>query len=82
MRSIFAAALPLVAQPLFHNLGINWACTLLGCISVLLAVVPFLFYIYGPKFVSSICDICVYSIILTTGDARLRAMSKMAADDI
>ncbi|EIM92287.1 MFS general substrate transporter [Stereum hirsutum FP-91666 SS1] len=61
MRSIFAAALPLVAQPLFHNLGINWACTLLGCISVLLAVVPFLFYIYGPK---------------------LRAMSKMAADDI
>jgi DHA1 family multidrug resistance protein-like MFS transporter len=29
MRSIFAAGLPLVAQPLFRNLGINWACTLL-----------------------------------------------------
>jgi len=49
MRSIFAAALPLVAQPLFNNLGVDWACTLLGCISVVLAAVPFLFYIYGPK---------------------------------
>jgi DHA1 family multidrug resistance protein-like MFS transporter len=29
MRSIFAAGLPLVAQPLFNNLGVNWACTLL-----------------------------------------------------
>ncbi|KAL8292267.1 hypothetical protein RQP46_001733 [Phenoliferia psychrophenolica] len=30
MRSIFAAALPLVAQPLFNNLGVGYACTLLG----------------------------------------------------
>jgi len=49
MRSIFAAALPLVAQPLFNNLGVNWACTLLGCLSVVLACVPFLLYIFGPK---------------------------------
>ncbi|EJD48787.1 MFS general substrate transporter [Auricularia subglabra TFB-10046 SS5] len=49
LRSIFAAALPFVAEPLFHNLGVPWACTLLGCISVVLALVPFLFYIYGAK---------------------------------
>ncbi|EIN08811.1 MFS general substrate transporter [Punctularia strigosozonata HHB-11173 SS5] len=49
MRSFFAAGLPLVAQPLFHNLGIDWACTLLGCVSVLLAVVPFLFYAFGKR---------------------------------
>ncbi|WWC67051.1 uncharacterized protein I206_100958 [Kwoniella pini CBS 10737] len=48
-RSIFAAALPLVAQPLFHNLGIDWACTLLGLIAVLLGVTPYLFYNYGER---------------------------------
>ena len=34
-RSIFGGALPLVAGPMFHNLGTNWACTLLGCLAVL-----------------------------------------------
>lgn len=48
MRSLFAAALPLVAQPLFHNLGDAWACSLLGFLAILLAGVPFLFMIYGP----------------------------------
>ncbi|EJD35891.1 hypothetical protein AURDEDRAFT_175034 [Auricularia subglabra TFB-10046 SS5] len=41
--SIFAAALPFVAEPPFHNLGIPWTCV------VALASVPFLFYIYGAK---------------------------------
>ncbi|GFZ43771.1 Uncharacterized MFS-type transporter [Saitozyma sp. JCM 24511] len=48
-RSIFGAALPLVAQPLFDNLGVNWACTLLGCIAVLLGITPYLFYHFGPR---------------------------------
>ncbi|WWC85578.1 uncharacterized protein L201_000442 [Kwoniella dendrophila CBS 6074] len=48
-RSIFASALPLVSQPLFHNLGINWACTLLGCIAILFGGTPFLFYRYGAR---------------------------------
>ncbi|WVR03429.1 hypothetical protein IAU60_000420 [Kwoniella sp. DSM 27419] len=48
-RSLLAAALPLCAQPLFHNLGIDWACTLLGCIAVLLGITPFLFYHYGKR---------------------------------
>jgi hypothetical protein len=37
MRSLFAATLPLVVEPLFNNLGVGWACTLLGCISIFLA---------------------------------------------
>ncbi|GEM08011.1 MFS multidrug transporter [Rhodotorula toruloides] len=49
LRSIFASALPLVAMPLFHNLGVGFACTLLGCIAAVLGVVPFVFYRYGPK---------------------------------
>jgi MFS transporter, DHA1 family, multidrug resistance protein len=32
---------------MFRGLGIDWACTLLGCIGVVLAMVPFLFYRYG-----------------------------------
>ncbi|GAA5867110.1 hypothetical protein JCM8547_006242 [Rhodosporidiobolus lusitaniae] len=48
-RSLFAAALPLVAQPLYHNLGTGFACTLLGCIAAVLAVVPFVFWKVGPK---------------------------------
>lgn len=48
-RSIFGAALPLVANPLFHNLGIQWACTLLGCLAVLLGGIPFLFMRFGKR---------------------------------
>lgn len=44
-----SAALPLVAQPMFHNLGVQWACTLLGCLSLLLCAIPVLFYKYGAK---------------------------------
>ncbi|PRQ76106.1 Major facilitator superfamily domain-containing protein [Rhodotorula toruloides] len=44
LRSIFASALPLIAMPLFHNLGVGFACTLLGCIAAVLGVVPFAFY--------------------------------------
>ncbi|BGP32950.1 hypothetical protein JCM10296v2_004736 [Rhodotorula toruloides] len=49
LRSIFAAALPLVAMPLFHNLGVDFACTLLGCIAAALGFVPFALYRYGPQ---------------------------------
>ena len=49
MRSIFGAVLPLVAQPLFKNLGVHWACTLLGCIALLLGGTPFIFNAYGKR---------------------------------
>ncbi|KAK9471132.1 major facilitator superfamily domain-containing protein [Dipodascopsis tothii] len=48
-RSAFGAGFPLFAAPLFHNLGIQWAGTLLALISVLLVPVPFLFYKYGRQ---------------------------------
>lgn len=51
MRSLLAAALPLVAEPLFDNVGVHWACTLLGCLAILFAGVPFLFYFYGARYV-------------------------------
>jgi DHA1 family multidrug resistance protein-like MFS transporter len=49
LRSIFGAVLPLVARPMYENLGIGWATSLLGFISVALAGLPFLFITYGAK---------------------------------
>ncbi|GAA6064705.1 hypothetical protein JCM10212_001610 [Sporobolomyces blumeae] len=49
LRSVFASALPLVTMPLFDNLGVGRACSLLGGLAAGLGTVPFLFYVYGPK---------------------------------
>ncbi|KAK9476196.1 major facilitator superfamily domain-containing protein [Lipomyces japonicus] len=49
LRSGFGAGFPLFATAMFHNLGVQWAGTLLGCIGILLAPVPMLFYIYGKR---------------------------------
>ncbi|KZZ98822.1 Major facilitator superfamily domain, general substrate transporter [Moelleriella libera RCEF 2490] len=48
-RNILAAILlPLTTYPLYENLGTSWACTLLGCLCLLLAPIPFAFIRWGP----------------------------------
>lgn len=47
LRSIMGASFPLYTTQMFNNLGIQWAGTLLGCLSALLLPVPFIFYKYG-----------------------------------
>jgi len=49
LRSIAGAGFPLFSQYMFNALGINWAGTLLGCVAVVLAPIPVIFYIYGPR---------------------------------
>jgi hypothetical protein len=49
LRSVFAAAFPLFVNPMFHNLGIPWASSILGFIAAALIPIPFLFYVYGPS---------------------------------
>ena len=49
LRSLFAAVFPLFVHPMFRNLGVPWASSLLGFISVAMIPIPFLFYIYGPR---------------------------------
>jgi DHA1 family multidrug resistance protein-like MFS transporter len=49
MRSSMAAGFPLFAVQLFHNLGVQWANTLLGCIATILILAPVLLYFYGDK---------------------------------
>lgn len=49
LRSVTAAGFPLFARQMFNGMGIQWAGTLLGCVSVALVPIPVLFYIYGRK---------------------------------
>lgn len=46
LRSFFGAGFPLFATQMFHNLGVEWAGTLLGCLGVAFMPIPFLFYIF------------------------------------
>jgi hypothetical protein len=48
-RSIFGAALPFAAKPMYDSLGVHWASSLLGFVSLGLAVVPFVFIRYGAR---------------------------------
>ncbi|GFZ49505.1 Caffeine resistance protein 5 [Saitozyma sp. JCM 24511] len=47
-RSMMGAGMPLVAVPMFGNLGIDWGNTLLGCLTVLFIPIPFVLFKYGP----------------------------------
>lgn len=47
LRSILACAMPIAARPMFENLGIGPAASLLGGISCLALPVPLLFIKYG-----------------------------------
>ncbi|KAL4792620.1 major facilitator superfamily domain-containing protein [Aspergillus venezuelensis] len=49
MRSCFGAGFPLFASAMFHNLGVNWACTLLGCLTVLFVPAPFVLLRLGRR---------------------------------
>jgi hypothetical protein len=46
-RSVLAVALPFATAPMYERLGIGWACGLLGFVSLLLGVIPFMFLRYG-----------------------------------
>ncbi|KAF3483330.1 polyamine transporter 1 [Arthroderma uncinatum] len=49
IRSLLGAAFPLFASKMFHKLGVEWAGSVLGFVTVAMIPVPVLFYIYGAK---------------------------------
>ena len=49
VRSFAGAGFPLFAGPMFHNLGVPWATSLLGFLCVVMVPVPILFLIYGKR---------------------------------
>ena len=48
-RSIFGAVLPLAAAPMYRSLGVSWASSLLGFLSLAMTVIPFAFIKYGDR---------------------------------
>ncbi|KAI9838123.1 MAG: hypothetical protein M1819_006279 [Sarea resinae] len=48
-RSVFGALLPLAARPMYTRLGVDWASSLLGFLSLGMTIIPFTFIIYGDR---------------------------------
>ncbi|KAL4761073.1 MFS transporter [Aspergillus foveolatus] len=49
IRSSLGGAFPLFATQMYHRLGVPWASSLLGFITVAMIPIPIVFYIYGKK---------------------------------
>ncbi|KAI1390615.1 MFS general substrate transporter [Hypoxylon trugodes] len=49
IRSAVAAAFPLFATPMYANLGVPWATSLLGFLGVAFIPAPILFYLFGKN---------------------------------
>jgi len=47
LRYILGGTFPLFAVPMFRTLGPQWACTLLACLSILGAAIPFVLQYFG-----------------------------------
>ncbi|KAF1998359.1 MFS general substrate transporter [Amniculicola lignicola CBS 123094] len=46
-RSTFGAVLPFAAKPMYRALGVQWACSLLGFVSLAMCLIPFGFLKWG-----------------------------------
>lgn len=49
MRSSFGAGFPLFASAMYNNLGVGWASSTLGFLSIAFIPIPFVLYIYGER---------------------------------
>lgn len=48
-RSTFGVVLPFAAKPMYRSLGVAWACSLLGFLSLVMCLVPYAFIRYGER---------------------------------
>jgi len=49
LRSLFGVGFPLFVSPMFANLGVNWAVTLIAFLALACAPLPVACFIYGPR---------------------------------
>lgn len=49
IRSCVGGGFPLFAVQMYHKLGVDWASSLLGFLSIAMIPIPILFYFYGAK---------------------------------
>ncbi len=58
-RSIFGALLPLATKTMYDRLGVNWASSVLGFLSLAMTVIPFAFIKYGHR-IRAHSEFCQY----------------------
>lgn len=49
IRSAAAILVPLAADSMYRNLGIHWASSLLGFLSLAIGIIPFVFIFFGKR---------------------------------
>ena len=49
VRSVIGGAFPLFASAMYHRIGVAWATSLLGFLTLTMLPVPILFFIYGER---------------------------------
>jgi hypothetical protein len=80
-RSIFGAVMPFAAAPMYTRLGVHWATSLLGFISLAMAITPFAFIKYGHKIRanSKMCqDLAERKRMETNEEAHIRSAGEIA----
>ena len=48
-RYLASGAINLISRPMYDGIGVRWTATWLGCLAVLQAPLPMIFYLYGRK---------------------------------
>ena len=49
MRSAMGGGFPIFASAMFHTLGLDWGCSLLGFLSIAFIPIPIVLYKYGKR---------------------------------
>jgi hypothetical protein len=47
LRYVVAGGMVIAHMPMYEGIGVHWTLTLMGCLSLVLVPVPFLFWRYG-----------------------------------
>lgn len=48
-RYVVAGGVTVAGQPIYQGLGVQYTLTILGCVSGVMAFLPYSLYIYGPQ---------------------------------
>lgn len=49
VRYLAAGGMTVVGIPMYRNLGVHWACTVLAIISAVAMLIPYALYYWGPS---------------------------------
>lgn len=76
LREFLSGSVTLFASPLYHNLGYQWASTLLAFIALLLGLVPPILYIFGPRIRAA----SAFALAIQEAEAEMKRDAQHAKD--